>query len=463
MNTKYTYLYIPLLIILVCNLIWPPSQLMITDEVSYYFQLQNWLYGNSQSTIIDAVSGTTHSLIEGHYPPGTSFILSILYWIHKPLIYFSGLMYLLVSIFLLYKCLRKLKLPTISLSAIYLFLPLLFIARTTMSEMPSLLLVSIGIYLYLVNNAKYYFWLAFISGLSVAFRETNILLLAPLAFFISKNYVLSAIAFLAGLSFRFIGYYILTNNPLLIKEGYPFGIEFIPDTLIVYAIVLFILLPLSPLWFTKVPRLHLLPFTVGLLSFLGLHLVYGYVASVYSGYTNGVILNGRFWIPALPIFVVALGYFISQKSILKQSWFAIPVIVIITITTLGVYYKSSLQQSDYIQFSETLKWASKGQLTFIDLNSRTPVFRHIYPFATDRKWSDINFLNNSQHISQSFEKFGTFQVAILSSELTIAQSNRNTQFNSILIQLKEKYCVTNINELCLNGNYCLNIYNVQQQ
>ena len=436
---------------------------MITDEVSYYFQLQNWLFGNTQSTVVDAVSGTTHSLIEGHYPPGTSFMLSILYWIHKPLIYFSGLMYLLVSIFLLYKCLRKLKLPTISLSAIYLFLPLLFIARTMMSEMPSLLLVSIGIYLYLVNNAKYYFWLAFITGLSVAFRETNILLLAPLAFFISKNYVLSAIAFLAGLSFRFIGYYILTNNPLLIKGGYPFGIEFIPDTLIVYAIVLLILLPLSPLWFTRVPRLHLLPFTVGLLSFLGLHLVYGYVASVYSGYTNGVILNGRFWIPALPIFVVALGYFISQKSILKQSWFAIPVIVIITITTLGVYYKSSLQQSDYIQFSETLKWASKSQLTFIDLNSRTPVYRYIYPFATDRKWSDINFLNNSQHISQSFEKFGTFQVAILSSELTIAQSNRNTQFNSILIQLKEKYCVTNINELCLNGNYCLNIYNVQQQ
>jgi hypothetical protein len=372
-------------------------------------------------------------------------------------------MYLLVSIFLLYKCLRKLKLPTISLSAIYLFLPLLFIARTTMSEMPSLLLVSIGIYLYLVNNAKYYFWLAFITGLSVAFRETNILLLAPLAFFISKNYVLSAIAFLAGLSFRFIGYYILTNNPLLIKEGYPFGIEFIPDTLIVYAIVLLILLPLSPLWFTKVPRLHLLPFTVGLLSFLGLHLVYGYVASVYSGYTNGVILNGRFWIPALPMFVVALGYFISKKPILKQNWFAVPVVAIITITTLGVYYKSSLQQSDYIQFSETLKWASKSQLTFIDLNSRTPVFRYIYPFATDRKWSDISFVNDNQHTSQAFEKFGTFQVAILSSELTIAQSNRNTQFNSILIQLKEKYCVTNINELCLNGNYCLNIYDVKQQ
>ena len=290
---------------------------MITDEISYYFQLQNWLYGNAQGTIIDAVSGTTYSLIEGHYPPGTSFILSILYWIHNPLIYFNGLMYLIVSIFLLYKCLRKLKLPIISLSAIYLFLPLVFIARTTMSEMPSLLLVSVGVYLYFVNKSKSYLWLAFITGLSVAFRETNILLLAPLAFFISKNYVLSAIAFLGGLSFRFIGYYILINNPLLIKEGYPFGIEFLPDTFIVYAIVLLILLPLSPLWFTKVPRLHNRPFAIGLFSFLGLHLVYGYVASVYSGYTNGVILNGRFWIPTLPLFVIALGYFLKSKSILK--------------------------------------------------------------------------------------------------------------------------------------------------
>ncbi|HAV28742.1 MAG TPA: hypothetical protein DCW93_02370, partial [Saprospirales bacterium] len=127
-----------------------------------------------------------------------------------------------------------------------------------------------------------------------------------------------------------------------------------------------------------------------------------------------------------------LGYFISSKSIPKQNWFAIPVVAIIAITTLGVYYKSSLQKSDYVQFSETLKWTSKNQLTFIDLNSRTPILRYIYPFATDRKWSDINFVNDNQHISQAFEKYGTFQVAILSSESTIAQSNRNTQFNSIL-------------------------------
>ena len=292
---------------------------MITDEVSYYFQLQNWLYGNAQSTIIDAVSGTSYSLIEGHYPPGTSFLLSILYSIYNPLIYFSGLICLLVAIFILYNCLRKLNLPTISLSVIYLFLPLVYIARTTMSEMPSLLLVSVGVYLYFVNNAKSYLWIALIAGLSVAFRETNILLLAPLAFFISKNYVLSAIAFLVGLLFRFIGYFILTNNPLIVKEGYPFGIEFLPAILIVYTIVLFILLPFSPLWFTKLPRLHVLPFALGLFSFLGLHLFYGYVASAYSGYTNGVILNGRFWIPTLPLFVVALGYFLKSKTILKQT------------------------------------------------------------------------------------------------------------------------------------------------
>ena len=433
---------------------------MITDEVSYYFQMRNWLGGNMQNTIIDAVSGTTYSLIEGHYPPGTSFILSVLYWINSSSIYFSGVLYLLCSIFIMYRCLKKLDLPIIVLSVIYLFLPLIFIARTTMSEMPSLLLVSFGVYLYFSNHLKSYLVLAFIAGLSIAFRETNILLLAPMAFFISRNYFYSAIAFLSGLSFRLIGYYVLTNNPILLKEGYPFGIEYIPDTLIIYSVILLILLPLSPLWFTKVPREHIKPFAISIMSFLGLHLVYGYVAHVYSGYTNGILLNGRFWIPALPIFVISLGYYLKSKSWVNKKWLVIPIVTLIAITNIGIHKQTSQKQSEYHQFSEVIESISKGQLTFIDMNSRTPIFRYIYKYATDRKWSNINMVNDSYHINQSFEKYGKFQVIIISSGATVAQSSRNAKYSIILNKLKDKYKVTNTKELCPGSNSCLNVYEV---
>ena len=436
---------------------------MITDEVSYYFQVRNWLGGNIDNTIIDAVSGTTYTLIEGHYPPGTSFILSILSWFSSNSIYFGGFIYLILSILITYRVLKKLDLPIISLSVIYLFLPLIFIARTTMSEMPSLLIVTIGIYLYYSNKSKSYLWLAFVTGLSVAFRETNLLLLAPLAFFISRNYIYSAIAFFVGLSLRFIGYYLLTNNPILLKEGYPFGLEFLPDTLLIYSAILLILLPLSPVWFTKVPRVHLRAFALGLLSFLGLHLVYGYVAHVYSGYLNGLLLNGRFWIPTLPIFVVAIGYYLKEKKWINKSLIAIPIIALITISNLGIYYKSSLKQSEYLQFSEIIKSISDDKLTFIDMNNRTPIFRYIYTYATKRSWSDINLVNDAYHVNQAFDKYGKFQVAIISSGATVAQSSRNSQFNSILSKLKEKYQVTNIRELCPGSNSCLNVYEVAKR
>lgn len=463
MRNKYIYLILPIVIIIICNLLWLPNQLMITDEVSYYFQAKNWLGGNSNNTIIDAVSGTTHTLIEGHYPPGTSFVLSILDWIYKPLLYSSGILYLLGSIFIMYKCLKKLDLPIIALSILYLYIPLIFITRTTMSEMPSLLLVASGVYLYYLNSTRSYLWLAFITGLSISFRETNILLLAPLSFSISRNYILSILTFIAGASFRTIGYYILTGDPFLLKEGYPFGFEFLPDTLIIYSVVLLILLPFSPLWFTKVPRESLRPFALSLISFLILHLVYGYVAHVYSGFTNGLLLNGRFWIPALPIFVIALAYFLKDKKWINRSWIAVSVIILIAIVNLGVHYKSFEKQSNFKEFSNTIEILSKDKLTFIDMNSRTPIFRYIYPYATNRNWSDINLVNDTLHTNLAFRKYGIFQVATISSGATIAQSSRNAYFNSILNKLKEKYIVTHTTELCPSNTSCLNVYQISKR
>lgn len=433
---------------------------MITDEISYYFQSRNWLGGNVTNTIIDAVSGTTYTLIEGHYPPGTSFLLAVFNKIGNSSIYLSGLFYLLVSIVIMYRCLRMQNLPIIALSILYLFIPLIFIARTTMSEMPSLLLVTIGVFLYYLNKDKSYLWLAFITGLSVSFRETNIILLAPLAFYISRNYFFSFLAFFIGTSFRFIGYFLLTGNPFLLKEGYPFGIEFLPDTVIIYTVVLLILLPLSPLWFTKVPRQELKPFTLAILSFLGLHLLYGYVAHVYSGYSNGLLLNGRFWIPALPIFVVALGYYLKGRLWINKMWVAVIVVSLIIVTNLGLHYKSSLKQNEYQQFSKSIETISKEQLTFIDMNSRTPIFRYIYPYVTDRNWSDINLVTDDSHVEEAFEKYGEFQVIIISSRATVSQSNRNSQFNTILSKLKNKYSVTNIKELCPGSNSCMNVYEI---
>ncbi len=462
MNKKYTYVLLPLIVIITCFVLWAPSQLMITDELSYYFQAQNWIFGNSGNTLIDVISGTTYTLIEGHYPPGNSFILAGLLKINDSLIYYIGLFYLIGSILFLYKSLRKSNLPLISLGVVYLFIPLVFITRTTMSEMPSLFLVSLGINLYYNNNTKSYLWLAFITGLSIAFRETNILLLAPLAFFISRNYVYSAFAFLLGASFRCIGYYILKTNPFFVKEGYPFGLEYVPDTLIIYSIILLIFLPLSPIWFTKVPRERIKTFGIALISFLTLHLVYGYVAHVYSGYTNGLLLNGRFWIPASPFFVIAMGYYIRDKKWINKNWIGILTMILIVIVQTGIHYKSYHRQSEYLQFRNALQANTKDHITFIDLNSRTPIYRYIYPFVLEHKWSDINLMNDKFHMQKTFEATDVFRIALISSGATVAQSSRNSQFYNMINETRENYLVENILEICPNTNSCLNIYEVRK-
>lgn len=459
-NNKYTYVLLPIIIIITCFVAWTPSQLIITDEISYYFQSLNWINGNTGNTIIDSVSGTTYTLIEGHYPPGNSFILSLAHSLYSRLFYLLGFFYLLGSIYLCYKILKENHIPFLSLSVLYLFVPLIVISRTSMSEMPSLFLVTVGIYLYFKNGSKSYIYLAFLTGLSVAFRETNILLLAPFTFFISRNYIYTILAFLIGVSFRTMGYYILIMNPFYIKEGYPFGFKYLPETILVYAIILIILLPLSPFWFSKVPQEKKVPFQIAIGSFLLLHLFYGYLGHDYSGCLNGIILNGRFWIPALPIFVVALGYYIKDTRFVNKTYISVLIIFFIIICNVGVHYKSNQKEKVYQEFSAIIKKESKGELTFIDMNYRTPIFRYIYSYVQDRDWSNINLVNNEYHISQLLKNRIKFRVVIITSTATSAQNNRNSKFYKIIETLKIKYSTKEIISICPDLSSCINIYEV---
>jgi len=97
------------------------------------------------------------------------------------------------------------------------------------------------------------------------------------------------------------------------------------------------------------------------------------------------------------------------------------------------------------------------------MNNRTPIYRYIYPFVLDNKWSDINLVNNEYHLEQTFKKHKSFRVAIISSGATVAQSSRNGQFYDMISKLKERCDVKNIMELCPGSNSCLNVYEVKSR
>jgi hypothetical protein len=63
----------------------------------------------------------------------------------------------------------------------------------------------------------------------------------------------------------------------------------------------------------------------------------------------------------------------------------------------------------------------------------------------------------------TFDKYERFRVAIISSGATVAKSSRNSHFNLTLNNLKEKYNVINIKELCPDANSCLNVYEVSKR
>lgn len=454
-------LLIPILIVLGCFALFTPSSLMITDELSYYFQMLDWLY-DDYAAVVDSVSQKPHNLIEGHYPSGTSLILSMFYYIDHRLVYFSGLCYYVLSIIATYFIIKDLSKSYLSLAPLFLFVPLILISRTTMSEMPSLLLVSLGVFLF-IKKDKYpsaYLWLAFITGVSIAFRETNLLLLAPLAIYVSRNYIWSLLVFLLGGTVRLYTYYITTGNPFFIKEGAPFGVEYILSTIWIYAIVLVVLLPFSFLWIRKLPRVEYRLFGFSLLSFLMLHLFYGYLAHQYSGIVNGVILNGRFWIPTLPLFIVALAYFIEDQKWLKSNLVSYVYVIIVAVVQVSTHLVADNKEQEYLTVSDTVAEYSKGYLVATDLRMRTGMRRYIYPIIHDRSFTEILQIYDSVNLENIWKKHKQFRVMSIESNGTHQQMKRANKEKPILDKLKKEYNVKLIEENC--PSFCLKVYEVRK-
>lgn len=430
-----------LLLFLLSFLYFYPSLLLITDEQSY-FNLALSLLSDQPGIFLhqEFISNYKINIIEAEYAIGTPFLLSLIIGLlGNSAVFILPILCFAISFFLVYKIQCYLGYDVYGTLIFFLYLPLLFLCRTVMSEMPSLLLLSIALYILVRNqeNQKFFWLIFFLGGLSVLLRETNALIFAPLLLYTffniqNRKKIIGFIVFLLGLSNRLIANYWVYGDAFHLKHGYPFSISYLPNNLVLYLVILSLVIPAGIFLIYKYKgHFKNLLFSI-IILFTSVHLFYGYDATDYSGYKMGLILNGRFYIPLLPIFAIYLGYYISELQPNIKKWFKIIIGIGALISGLGSQYYLSKITDNHRQIADTIS-TYQDQVLIFDHTLHSNIGRYINPFLENiNKTIDLSRISNQDNVNQLFSK--TNKAYIIQSERneTKDKVERNIDINNLV-------------------------------
>lgn len=290
--------------------------ILIADEVAYFEHALSISSGNLSYPM------WFENLGPSRYPVGTSLILSVLYLVGGKIGGFLlGPISIGISVFSLHKIISHKKWKEYSLYILFLFPPLLVMQNRLMSDLPSFAIFSFFLYLLFQKN-EYKFLIGLVAGLSILFRETNVILVLP---FLIEDFVGNSrrkyslvVGFLLGIMIRSFSSRLFYGAWFFAKDsGVDFSGVLLFQNLLLYGGLLMVFVPFGYAAIFKYTGKFKKSFVVSALVFSLIYLLYDYNGYSASG-VKSLILGGRFFIPFLPLVVLSIAQtdFYSQ-GILK--------------------------------------------------------------------------------------------------------------------------------------------------
>lgn len=333
----------------------------------------------------------------------------------------------------MYLLLKREKLNAhVGIACILFFLPSLFFARSLMSEMPSLCLMSAYCWFAFKENRTYrdFLFLGILAGLSLWFRQTNIVLCIGLMFLECTRNWKGGLIFLiaAGLGYlpKLISNAIVYGDMFYTKNYEPFALMNAVNNLTIYGVVTLLLLPgglvLCILYKGK-KRTELI---VSIFLFFLLHLFYRYNAASHSGFVSSIFYNGRYFIPCLSLFAIVYGWHARNFTITKWK---LPLTILCTLWIVSFsFMHNKLGQAHRdvgLEFFESLK--ADDVILYAE-----PAYRYLNPsIARMHKVIDIRNLS-------SYPSNINSEIVYLHSSKS--NTNRQNRFsNNRLKKIEEKF------------------------
>ena len=309
-DSSYILVFSALLFYIIGYIIYYPNILTITDEIHYVsasYSIAHNFWG--------FLFGKKYLLYPDTYPIGTPLV-------QAPFVFFGGwqaatipsLISYILTVIIMVKWLQEEKKSPIYALIVFAFPAALVIARSAMSDCLSGLIVTLGLYTFWKADHRhpvYLFLSGLFAGLSTLFKEPNILIFFP--FFLEellrrekKAYTL-IVGCTLGIIIRFISADIFFGSPFYIRPAaHGFSFLTIFTNFPYYFFVTTVLIPggLIAIFLYKGPHRYALISSISI--YLLLFLSFKYTAWETSFFKR-IVLSGRYIIPILPLFTIALA------------------------------------------------------------------------------------------------------------------------------------------------------------
>lgn len=453
-----------------------PTGWLISDEYSYLNQAIALANGEKSLLFTDAITNKLIPYNGTNYPLGNAFWIA--FWIkicglkHA---YIGSLLSILVSAYLLYKILEKASYYKLSLALLFIYPSLAFFSNSFMSCLPSILVVSLFLYVLFCYNDSGIKWfvLSFIAAMSFWLRETNIVLLGSIClvhFFQDRKWLLYYMGgTIVGFLPRLLSSYYLYDDAFFYILGESFSLNNLISNAGTYGILLLCFMPLGVFFINSYKGRYSLPLQISTLLFILMYLLYSFNSTVYSGFNKGIILMGRFLIPLLPFYIISVGWYFRKNGRRKTFQFidsssfkyiaTILVSIQIILMQVFVYKEASIHKntSDYIYNHYTDK------MVMYDLSRTTNIVRYINPFHGNIKYtSDISNLKDEAFMNELFSKF---EKAYLIQTLNSANMDKKTytsRINDLVKEAGSKYSIIEIEKIKIKPSLYLQVLEINE-
>jgi len=289
-----------------------PNAITNDDEAMYMRHSRIVLEGRASLPKLDAQTGETVEHVVSRYPVGTAAMMApfvaVAGWKGAFLVPFLCLM---GSVLVMGRWLQEEGRSPLWALLILGCPPALVMGRVAMSDVPSLAVVTLGLWLFWRGlDRSWGYWLAsgFIAGISMVWRETNAVVFAP--FFagavLRRERACWAIVAggLLGVAVRLLSSTVVFGAPFFYKAPYIFDLGGLPERLPTYLLTVLVFMPggLLLVQFYRGRRWPELIVAVNL--FVLLYLLQGYFMGGTSPLKR-MVLTARYMFPILPLVALA--------------------------------------------------------------------------------------------------------------------------------------------------------------
>lgn len=323
----------------ICFAAFPPRVLIVSDEASYVRQSQALAAGRLTVETRNPQTGERLRVLPSSYPIGTSALQVPFVWVGGwRAASVASVLSLITTVLVLMRWLeREGRSPLFALLVLG-FPPALFMGRIAMSDVPSMALTTVGLFLFFrADGGSFRDWLiaGLFAGVSLALRESNplvfVVLFAGAVIRRDRNWPALLLGGLLGGSVRPLTAFLITGDPFFVRHQAAsiLALHTAAHNVVLYLFALLVMVP-GGLIAAVAYRGRRRPEVIAtILGFTAFYATYGYGA-VESGWQRQLILGPRFFLPLLPLLVVAIADVVPRLIARARS---APLRRLVTLTT----------------------------------------------------------------------------------------------------------------------------------